>query len=389
MTVPISFEKLPIPPAGLARRGRLTTPHGVIETPVFMPVGTQATVKTLSPFELREMGAGIILSNTYHLHLRPGDDLVAEAGGLHGFMHWDGAVLTDSGGFQVFSLSDLRKITDEGVQFRSHIDGSPRFFSPESVMKIENNLGADIIMAFDECPPYPADRSYLVTSLRRTLDWAQRCKVAHGRPDEQALFGIVQGGMELDLRRESAQRLVELDFPGYAVGGLSVGEPKPLMYEVLAYTTPLLPADKPRYLMGVGSPDDLFEGVERGVDMFDCVLPTRIARNGTVLTHAGKVVLKNAQYARDFQPLDPDCDCQVCRTYSRAYIRHLLKAGEVLGIRLTSYHNVYFLLRIMANIRASLDEGRFAAYKQEFYERFGYNDHTAVGQTTAGEGVSD
>lgn len=389
MTAPVRFEQLPIPYAGLARRGRLTMPHGVIETPVFMPVGTQATVKTLSPFELREIGAGIILSNTYHLHLRPGDDLVAEAGGLHGFMSWDGAVLTDSGGFQVFSLSDLRKITDEGVQFRSHIDGSPRFFSPESVMAIENNLGADIMMTFDECPPYPADRSYLVTSLRRTLDWAKRCKAAHRRSDEQALFGIVQGGMETDLRRESAERLSELDFPGYAIGGLSVGEPKPLMYEVLAYTTPLLPVDKPRYLMGVGSPDDLFEGVERGVDMFDCVLPTRIARNGTVLTHSGKLVLKNAQYSRDFRPLDTSCDCQVCRTYSRAYIRHLLKAGEVLGIRLTSYHNVYFLLRLMANIRRSLEEGRFASYKREFYERFGYNDHTAVGQTTAGEGVSD
>lgn len=353
-----------------------------------MPVGTQATVKTLSPFELREMGAGIILSNTYHLHLRPGEDLIAEAGGLHEFMHWDGAVLTDSGGFQVFSLADLRKITDEGVQFRSHIDGSPQFFSPETVMGIQNNLGADIIMAFDECPPHPADRDYLVTSLRRTLDWARRCKAAHMRPEEQALFGIVQGGMELDLRREAAARLVELDFPGYAVGGLSVGEPKPLMYEVLAYTTPLLPQDKPRYLMGVGSPDDLFEGVERGVDMFDCVLPTRIARNGTVFTSKGKRVLKNARFARDFGPLDENCHCQVCRSFSRAYIRHLLKAEEVLGIRLTSYHNVYFLLTLMDNIRRSIEQDRFLRYKQEFYARFGYNDDTAVEQTTAGEDVS-
>lgn len=389
MTTPVRYELLGRCSRTLARRGQVHTPHGTIQTPVFMPVGTQATVKTLSPFELREMGAGIILSNTYHLHLRPGEDLVAEAGGLHGFMHWDGAVLTDSGGFQVFSLSDLRKITDDGVQFRSHIDGSPRFFSPESVMHIENQLGADIIMAFDECPPYPATRPYLETSLRRTLDWAKRCKAAHARPEEQALFGIVQGGEALDLRRQSAEALVDLDLPGYAVGGLSVGEPKPLMYDLLAYTTPLLPADKPRYLMGVGSPDDLFEGVERGIDMFDCVLPTRIARNGTVLTSNGKLVLKNAKYARDFEPLDEACDCMVCRSFSRAYLRHLLKAGEVLGIRLTSYHNVYFLLRLMENIRMAIETDRFVEYKREFYDRFGYNDDTAVRTTTAREEVSD
>ncbi|MDQ0188737.1 tRNA guanosine(34) transglycosylase Tgt [Alicyclobacillus cycloheptanicus] len=389
MTVPVRYELLKRCSHTLARRGVVHTPHGSIQTPVFMPVGTQATVKTLSPFELREMGAGIILSNTYHLHLRPGEDLVAEAGGLHGFMHWDGAILTDSGGFQVFSLADLRKITDEGVQFRSHIDGSPRFFSPESVMAIENQLGADIIMAFDECPPYPASRDYLETSLRRTLDWAKRCKQAHGRPDEQALFGIVQGGAELDLRKAAAEALVEMDFPGYAVGGLSVGEPKPVMYDVLAFTTPLLPADKPRYLMGVGSPDDLFEGVERGIDMFDCVLPTRIARNGTVLTSRGKLVLKNAQYARDFSPLDEDCSCMVCRSFTRAYLRHLLKAGEVLGIRLTSYHNVWFLLRVMEGIRKAIENDQFLAYKREFYDRFGYNDDTAVQTSTAGEDVSD
>jgi queuine tRNA-ribosyltransferase len=358
----------------MARRGELTTPHGTIQTPVFMPVGTQATVKTMAPHELKELGAGIILSNTYHLHLRPGEDLIREAGGLHKFMNWSGAILTDSGGFQVFSLSDLRKITDDGVQFRSHLDGSPRFFSPESVMAIENALGADIIMAFDECPPFPATREYLEVSLRRTLDWAKRCKAAHKRPDEQALFGIVQGGEHLDLRKHAAEALVEMDFPGYAIGGLSVGEPKPIMHEVLSFTTPLLPADKPRYLMGVGSPDDLFEGVERGIDMFDCVLPTRIARNGTVMTSRGKLVIRNAKYARDFRPLDEHCDCFVCRDFTRAYIRHLIKADEVLGIRLTTYHNLYFLIQTMDKIRKSIEEDRFLDYKREFYELYGYND---------------
>lgn len=377
MAQPIRFELLRRDGHSQARRGRLTTPHGVIETPVFMPVGTQATVKTMAPWELKEIGAGIILSNTYHLHLRPGEQLIDHAGGLHGFMNWDGAVLTDSGGFQVFSLADLRKITDDGVSFRSHLDGSSHSFTPESVMAIENALGADIIMAFDECPPYPATRAYVETSLRRTVDWAQRCKASHQRPEEQGLFGIVQGGEFLDLRKEAALRLIDLDFPGYAIGGLSVGEPKPLMYDILAYTTPWLPVDKPRYLMGVGSPDDLFEGVERGVDMFDCVLPTRIARNGTVLTSEGKRVMKNARYSDDFLPLDPDCDCRVCKTFSRAYIRHLIKADEVLGIRLTSYHNVYFMLDLMKRIRQSIEADRFLGYKQEFYERYGYNEKNA------------
>lgn len=373
---PVSFELMRNGKDTLARRGQLHTPHGTIQTPVFMPVGTQATVKTLAPDELEEMGAGIILSNTYHLHVRPGEDLVAEAGGLHGFMHWDGAVLTDSGGFQVFSLADLRKIDDEGVRFKSHLDGHSLFFSPESVMEIENKLGADIIMAFDECPPYPATREYVETSLRRTLEWAKRCKIAHRRTSEQALFGIVQGGEYKDLRRISAESLVELDFPGYAVGGLSVGEPKELMYEILEHTTPFLPVEKPRYLMGVGAPDDLFEGVERGIDMFDCVLPTRIARNGTVLTSRGKLVVRNAKYARDFRPLDEACHCKVCQTHSRAYIRHLLKADEVLGIRLTSYHNVYFLLDLMNKIRNAIEEDRFLEYKQEFFDQYGYNAST-------------
>ncbi|MCF8565198.1 tRNA guanosine(34) transglycosylase Tgt [Alicyclobacillus tolerans] len=376
MTEPVRFELLKRDSKTMARRGRLKTLHGTIETPVFMPVGTQASVKTMAPDELVEIGAGIILANTYHLHVRPGEDLVHEAGGLHGFMNWNHAVLTDSGGFQVFSLADLRKITDDGVRFRSHLDGSPMFFSPESVMQIENKLGADIIMAFDECPPYPAEREYLEVSVRRTLEWAKRCQKAHARPEEQALFGIVQGGEHRDLRQEAAKALVELDLPGYAVGGLSVGEPKPLMYEVLEYTTPWLPANKPRYLMGVGSPDDLFEGVERGIDMFDCVLPTRIARNGTVMTSRGKLVVRNAQYAKDFRPLDEACDCKVCKTHSRAYIRHLIKADEILGIRLTTYHNLYFLLKIMEGIRTAIEQDRFLQYKREFYSQYGYNDLT-------------
>lgn len=374
LTQPVRYELIKQSSESMARRGRVHTPHQVIETPVFMPVGTQATVKTMAPWELEEIGAQIILSNTYHLHLRPGEELVKRAGGLHEFMKWNGAVLTDSGGFQVFSLAKLRKITDEGVQFRSHHDGSPRFFSPESVMAIENALGADIMMAFDECPPYPATREYLETSLRRTLDWARRCKVSHRRPEEQALFGIVQGGALRDLRKQSVEALCEIDFPGYGIGGLSVGEPKEVMYEVLEYTTPWLPKDKPRYLMGVGAPDDLFEGVQRGVDMFDCVLPTRIARNGTVFTHRGKLVLKNAQYQEDFLPLDVDCDCRVCRTFSRAYLRHLLKTDEVLGIRLTSYHNLYFLVHLMENIRTAIEEDRFLAYKRDFYQSYGYNE---------------
>ena len=374
MTNPIQFDLLKTSSNTMARRGRLKTPHGVIETPVFMPVGTLATVKTMAPDELVEIGAGIILSNTYHLHIRPGEDLVAEAGGLHKFMNWNGAILTDSGGFQVFSLADLRKVTDDGVQFRSHLDGRPLYFTPEAVMEMENKLGADIIMAFDECPPYPATREYVETSLRRTMAWAERSKEAHKRPEEQGLFGIVQGGEYEDLRRISVEGLLELDLPGYAIGGLSVGEPKPLMYDVLEFTTPLLPVLKPRYLMGVGSPDDLFEGVARGVDMFDCVLPTRIGRNGTVMTSRGKLVVRNASYARDFRPLDENCDCKVCRTHTRAYIRHLLKADEVLGIRLTSYHNVYFLVNMMSKIREAIEADRFLEYKQEFYAQYGYND---------------
>lgn len=352
-----------------ARAGRLYTPHGVFDTPIFMPVGTQATVKAMSPEELKAMGAGIILSNTYHLYLRPGHDLVAEAGGLHNFMKWDGGILTDSGGFQVFSLGPLRKITEDGVTFRSHIDGSKHFLSPEKATEIQMALGADIIMAFDECVPYPAEHDYAKASTERTTRWAERCQKAHIRKD-QALFGIVQGGMYKDLRAKSANDLVSLDFPGYAVGGLSVGEPKALMYEMLEHTVPLLPENKPRYLMGVGTPDCLVEGVMHGIDMFDCVFPTRVARNGTVMTRRGRLVVKNAEYARDFKPIDPDCGCYACRNFSRAYIRHLLKTDEIFGLRLTTTHNLHFLLDFMKNMRKAIIEDRFPAFRQEFWEHY-------------------
>lgn len=356
-----------------ARLGRLHTPHGTIETPVFMPVGTLATVKTMSPEELKEMGAHIILSNTYHLYLRPGADLVEEAGGLHAFMNWDRSILTDSGGFQVFSLSHMRKIEEEGVAFRNHLNGDKLFMSPEKATHIQNQLGADIIMCFDECVSYPADRQYVEESVARTTRWAERCLKAHRRPHDQALFGIVQGGMYPDLRRISAKDLVSLDFPGYAVGGLSVGEPKEVMNHILEETTPLLPANKPRYLMGVGSPDAIIDGVIRGIDMFDCVLPTRIGRNGTTMTSQGRLVVRNAQFARDFSPLDPECDCYTCRHYTRAYIRHLLKCGETLGIRLTTYHNLYFLLRLMDQIREAIRQDALLDFREAFFEKYGFN----------------
>ncbi|GIP39224.1 queuine tRNA-ribosyltransferase [Paenibacillus sp. J31TS4] len=359
-----------------ARLGRVHTPHGVIETPAFMPVGTLATVKTMAPEELKQMDAQIILSNTYHLFLRPGHELVKRAGGLHKFMNWDRPILTDSGGFQVFSLSELRKITEEGVTFRSHLNGDKLFLSPEKVMEIENALGADIMMAFDECPPYPAEHSYAKQSLERTTRWAERCLKAHARPDEQALFGIVQGGMFEDLRKQSAADLTSLDFPGYAIGGLSVGEPKPLMYQVLDYTVPLLPAGKPRYLMGVGSPDALVEGAIRGVDMFDCVLPTRIARNGTCMTSEGRLVVRNAKYAEDFGPLDPACSCYTCTHYSRAYIRHLIKADETFGIRLTTYHNLHFLLELMRQVRQAIREDRLGDFRDAFFEQYGLDENS-------------
>ncbi len=365
----VTFELIKKCPATGARAGRLYTPHGVFDTPIFMPVGTQATVKAMSPHELMAMGAGIILSNTYHLFLRPGHDLVAEAGGLHSFMQWDRGILTDSGGFQVFSLGSLRKIGEEGVAFRSHIDGSKQFLSPEKATEVQMALGADIIMAFDECVPYPADHAYAKASTERTTRWAERCLKTHTRKD-QALFGIVQGGMHKDLRAMSARDLVSMKFPGYGIGGLSVGEPKPLMYEMLEETVPLLPVDKPRYLMGVGTPDCLVEGVMRGVDMFDCVFPTRVARNGTVMTSRGRLVLKNAEYARDFRPIDPDCGCYTCSNFSRAYIRHLLKAEEIFGLRLTTTHNLYFLLQFMRDMRRAIIDDRFLAFREEFWAKY-------------------
>ena len=355
-----------------ARLGKLHTPHGVIETPVFMPVGTQATVKAMTPEELKEIGAGIILSNTYHLFLRPGQELIREAGGLHRFMNWDGAILTDSGGFQVFSLGDLRTIEESGVEFRSHIDGSRRFLSPEIATQVQMALGSDIVMAFDECAPYPSTREYVKNSLERTTRWLKRCKETLTTTDTQSLFGIVQGGMYEELRRQSAAEITELDLPGYAVGGLSVGEPKEMMYEVLDYTVPLLPREKPRYLMGVGSTDALIEGVIRGIDMFDCVLPTRIARNGTAMTRFGNVTIRNAASAHDFGPIDPTCDCYACRNYSRAYVRHLIKADEILGLRLLTIHNLRYLQNLMREIREAIKEDRLLEYRRKCFTDYGY-----------------
>ncbi|SDY47298.1 queuine tRNA-ribosyltransferase [Evansella caseinilytica] len=369
----ITYEHIKTCKQSGARLGIVHTPHGSFETPMFMPVGTLATVKTMSPEDLKDMGAKIILSNTYHLWLRPGNEIIKEAGGLHRFMNWDRPILTDSGGFQVFSLSDMRKITEEGVEFRNHLNGERLFLTPEKCMEIQNDLGPDIMMAFDECPPYPAEYDYLKASVERTSRWAERCLKAHKRPEDQGLFGIVQGGEYEDLRRQSAEDLISLDFPGYAVGGLSVGEPKEVMNRVLEFTTPLLPADKPRYLMGVGSPDSLVDGSIRGIDMFDCVLPTRIARNGTLMTSTGRLVVRNAKYARDYRPLDENCDCHVCQNYSRAYIRHLVKCGETFGFRLTTYHNLYFLLKLMENIRQAIREDRLLDYREEFFEAYGFN----------------
>ena len=357
---------------GRARRGEITTPHGTIQTPVFMPVGTAGAVKAMKPEDVKKMGAEIILGNTYHLYLRPGHELVREAGGLHKFMNWDRAILTDSGGFQVFSLGQLRKITEEGVEFRSHIDGSKHFISPEKSIEIQTALGSDIMMAFDECAPYPADRSYVEESMQMTARWLARCKEAWKDRENQALFGIMQGGMYKDLRRESAKMTVDMDLPGYAIGGLSVGEPKEIMIDVLDDCAELLPEDKPRYLMGVGTPDYLFEAVEHGIDMCDCVEPTRIARHGMATTSHGRLNIKNAKFERDFGPLDPECDCYTCRHYSRAYLRHMFKSGEIMSSMLLSEHNLHFLVKTMENIRKAIEEERFLEYKKEFYEKYGY-----------------
>ena len=357
-----------------ARAGVLHTPHGKIETPIFMPVGTQATVKTLDQHDLIEAQAQIILGNAYHLYLRPGHELIDRMGGLHQFMNWSRPILTDSGGFQVFSLGDLNKISEEGVRFQSHLDGSSHLFTPESVMEIEHGLGADIIMAFDECTPYPCERDYAEKSMRMTLRWAERCIKRHQelsaqRPHRppQALFGIVQGSVYPDLRRTCAQELIQMDLPGYAIGGLAVGEPRDSMFGVIRETTPLLPNDKPRYLMGVGLPNDLVEAVGAGADMFDCVVPTRNARNGTVFTRSGRLRLRNAAHAEDPQPLESDCACKTCTHYSRAYLRHLFKTNEVLGMHLATFHNVFFFQQLMRDMRDAIISGYFAAWQADFF----------------------
>ena len=355
-----------------ARAGVISTPHGEIKTPVFMPVGTQATVKAMTKEELKEINSQIILGNTYHLYLRPGDKLVNDFGGLHGFMNWDRPILTDSGGFQVFSLGDLRDIKEEGVNFRSHIDGSKHFLSPEKSIEIQNNLGSDIMMVLDECPPGLSSREYLIPSIERTTRWAKRCIVANRNKETQGLFAIVQGGIYEDLRDKSFNELFEMDddFSGYALGGLAVGEPREDMYRILEYITPKLPEDKPRYLMGVGEPVDMLEAVEDGIDMMDCVQPTRLGRHGTVFTKYGRLVIKNSAYSRDDRPLDEGCDCYVCKNYTRAYIRHLFKTGEILGQRLATYHNLHFLLKLMDNARNAILDEKFQEYKEEFLKNY-------------------
>jgi len=356
-----------------ARNGVLKLPHGSIQTPCYMPVGTQASVKALSPEDVLDCGSEILLANTYHLMLRPGADLVQKAGGLHQFMHWDKPILTDSGGFQVFSLADLRKITEEGVRFQSHIDGSAWEMTPESATQIQHKLGSDIIMAFDECIPYPSPEEYVENSVDRTARWAERCWETHkksGRDQMQALYGIVQGSNFPHLREKSIKQLLAFDFPGYAIGGVSVGEPKESIYQVVKNTAPYLPENKPRYLMGVGTPEDLWECVERGMDMFDCVMPTRIARNGTALTRKGRIILKNAQFTEDFSPLDPDCSCECCRFYTKAYLRHLFQVEEILVLRLVSIHNLQFMTDVTLMIRKAISENRFLEAKKQFYDDY-------------------
>lgn len=366
------FETIKQDPRSGARAGIFHTPHGDIETPVYMPVGTQATVKGVLPRDLKEAGAQIILANTYHLYMRPGDGIVKAAGGLHAFMNWDRPILTDSGGFQVFSLAKLNKIKDEGVYFNSHVDGRLHFISPEKAMEIESNLGADIAMAFDQCSPYGADYKFSKAAMERTLKWMERCKASHSNPD-QALFPIVQGNMYKDLRAISLQESIPYAEHGIAIGGLSVGEPKPLMYEIMDSMMDKYPVNVPRYLMGVGSPDCLIEGVKRGIDMFDCVLATRIARNGTAMTSRGKVVVRNGRYKEDFTPLDPECDCYCCRNYTKAYLRHMINAGEMMGGMLLSLHNISFLTRLMRNMRQAILQDALPDFAAEFYAKYGEN----------------
>ena len=356
-----------------ARYGILHTPHGDFETPIFMPVGTKANVKTLIPTEVREVSQGLILGNTYHLWLEPGDEIVKMNGGIRGFMKWDGALLTDSGGFQVFSLSKIRKITEEGVTFRHHKSGEKLYLTPEKSMDIQHNLGADIMMVLDECPPFDSSYKYMQDSVLRTLRWAKRCKDHHHNPEEQSLFGIVQGGPFKDLRKMCIEELEKINFPGYSIGGLSVGESKDEMYEMLEYLKNEMPAHKTRYLMGVGEPDDLVMGAINGIDMFDCVHATRIARHGAAMTSCGRLVVKNKAFATDMTPLDPECDCYVCKTYNRSYLRHLVHSGEILGARLLTYHNLYFLKTLMGKIRKAIQEDRLLDFKKEFFKNY-YHD---------------
>ena len=361
------FDLLAQDQATQARHGRIHTVRGIIETPIFMPVGTQGTVKGILPETLKEIGAQIVLANTYHLYLRPGHQLVQQLGGLHRFMNWDRPILTDSGGFQVFSLGELRKITEDGAEFRSHLDGSRHQLTPELSMEIQLALGSDIIMVFDECIPHPADRSYVLSSTDRSARWAKRCRTLVPAGSQAALFGIVQGGMDMELRKYSAEQLLEIGFEGYALGGLSVGEETSLMYDMMEHSLPLLPAASPRYVMGVGTPENLIEGVARGCDMFDCVMPTRNARNGVLFTRFGKVSIKQARYRDDAQPIDPDCGCYVCRNYSRAYLSHLYRSGEVLASVLNTHHNLYYYLGLMSEIREAIVGGCFSEYRRSFY----------------------
>jgi len=376
---PVWWEAKHICKESGARYGILHTPHGDVETPMFMPVGTLGTVKFVSREEIKEMGAGVILGNTYHLWLRPGKEIMEKAGGLHKFMSYDGPILTDSGGFQVFSLAEMRNISEEGVTFKNHLNGDTMFLSPEDSIRMQNAIGSDIMMSFDECAPYPSSHEYMKNSVERTLRWAKRGKDAHQNPDRQALFGIVQGGEYEDLRRYSAEKTVEIGFDGYAIGGTSVGESKETHYRMLDYTLPYLPFDKPRYEMGIGAVNDIFEAVAHGVDMFDCVLPTRIARHGALMTSEGRINIKKAIYADDFRPLDPQCDCYCCRNYSRAYLHHLFRCNEGLGMRLMSIHNLRFLIHLVEEIRVAIQEDRFETFKKEYYAAHNLNSTDARG----------
>lgn len=366
--MPFQFDLIKQDSKTSARLGKMITPHGMVHTPAFMPVGTQGTVKSMLPEEIKNCGAEIILGNTYHLYLRPGHETIKKLGGLHRFMNWPDPILTDSGGFQVYSLSALRKITPDGVMFRSHIDGSQHFLSPQKVIEIQEALGSDIMMCLDDCTPYPATLSQTKESLTLTVKWAQLCRTAKSSVD-QALFGIIQGGTYLDLRKQAVEQTAVLGFDGYALGGVSVGEPKEIMYEITDFITPLLPADKPRYLMGVGTPQDIVFGVSCGIDMFDCVIPTRCARHGLLFTNSEKIVIKNSRWRECNDPLDETCDCYTCKNYSRAYLRHLYVAGEILSMVLNTIHNVHYYMRLLEQIRAALKEGRFLEFKNDFLNK--------------------